>query len=101
MAPSNSVPRPVLIVWAERFPDNSLANIGGNKQTDTGAESIALLQKLVEKKNNQTGDKELDNDQQANSHAHLARDTVHTGHNVDNSLTNSDDHTKEFLSSRK
>ncbi len=29
--------------WAECLPDNSFTNIGGDKQRNTGAKSIALL----------------------------------------------------------
>jgi hypothetical protein len=33
---------------AEGLPDDSLADIGGNEERDTGAETIAFLEKLVQ-----------------------------------------------------
>ncbi len=46
---------------AERLPHNGLANVGGNKQRDTRAQAVALLQQLVQKQHNQTSNKQLHN----------------------------------------
>ena len=71
---------------AESLPDNGLANIGGNKQRNTRTKSIAFLKELVQKKNDKSGNEELNDDEKAHAHAHLAWNTVHTGHDVDDSL---------------
>lgn len=34
--------------WTERFPDDCLADVGGNEQRNARAETVALLEQLVE-----------------------------------------------------
>jgi len=48
----------------EGFPDDGFADVCGDKEGDTGAETIAFLKKLVEEKNDETSDKKLDNDEE-------------------------------------
>ena len=43
--------------WAERLPDDRLADVGSDKQRDTRTKSVALLEKLVEQENDESGDK--------------------------------------------
>ena len=48
--------------WGETLPHDSLANVGGNKKTDTTAEAVTLLEKLVKHEHHKTSDEELSND---------------------------------------
>lgn len=43
----------------EGFPDDGLANVGGDEKRDTWAKSIALLQQLVQQKNDESCHKQL------------------------------------------
>lgn len=85
--------------WRECLPDNGFANVGGDEERDSGSETISLLEKLVEKKDDETSDDELDNDEKADSSSDLRWLSVESGHDVDNSLSNGDDHTEQFLGS--
>ena len=84
--------------WRERLPDDSFANVGGDEEGDSGAETVAFGEELVEKKDNHSSDEELDDDQRADSSSHLSGIAVHAGQNVDDSLAKSHDHTEELLS---
>ncbi len=46
---------------AERLPHDRLANVGGNEQGDTRAQTVALLQKLVQEQHNQASNEQLEN----------------------------------------
>lgn len=84
--------------WREGLPDDRFANVGGDKEGDSGAETVAFGEELVEKKDDHSSDEELDDDQRADSSSHLSRIAVHSGQDVDDSLTESHDHTEELLS---
>lgn len=79
---------------AERFPYDRFANVGGDKEWDTRAETVTFLEELVKQQDNQAGDKQLDDDQQANTATNFTRFTVHARHDVHNRLTDRDDHTE-------
>ena len=38
--------------WTERFPDDCLTDVGGDEERDTGAKTIAFLEKFIQKENN-------------------------------------------------
>jgi hypothetical protein len=44
---------------AEGLPDDGLANVGSDEQGDTRAQTVALLEQLVEEQDNDTGNDEL------------------------------------------
>lgn len=44
---------------AEGFPDDRLTDVGRDKEGDTRAKTIALLQQLIQQQNNQTCNKQL------------------------------------------
>ena len=71
----------------ERLPDNALANVGSDEKRDTRSQAISLLEKLVQENDNQTSDNELENEEQANTGAKVARLAVETSQNVDGSLS--------------
>ncbi|KAF1756407.1 hypothetical protein GCK72_012860 [Caenorhabditis remanei] len=80
--------------WRERLPDNRFANVGGDEERDSGSETISFLEKLVEKKDDETGNHELDDDEKADSSSDFRWLSVESGHDVDNSLSNGDDHSE-------
>lgn len=80
----------------ERFPDNSLANVGSDEEGDTRSESVTLLEKLVEEEDNDTSNSELDDDKDSVTSTEITNFTVHTTPNVSNSLTQSNDQTQNY-----
>jgi hypothetical protein len=84
--------------WREGLPDDRFANVGGDEEGDSGAETVAFREELVEKKDDHSGDEELNDDQRADSGPHLSRIAIHASQNVDNSLAESHDHTEKLLS---
>ena len=73
----------------EGTPNNALANVGGNKERNARAETVALLKELVPQENEDTGEDELNDEEEARGNANL---TVHSTVDVDGTLANSDDH---------
>ena len=55
----------------EGLPDDGFADVGGDEEGDAGAETVAFGEELVEEKDDHSGDEELDDDQAADSSAHL------------------------------
>lgn len=62
--------------WGECLPDNGLADVGSDEQRDTAAESIALLQQLIEQNNDKTSNNQLNNQEQANTSPKLRGWTI-------------------------
>merc|ERR1719466_3799 len=81
-APSNSVPRPVLTVAGEN-----------------AFQTIVSLQKLVQEKDNEASNKQLDDDQKTNSSTNVTWVSIHASQDIHNGLSNSDHHSKELLGS--
>ena len=79
---------------AESLPDNGFTDVGGNEEWNAGTQTIALLQELIKQKHDETGNEQLDDDEQAHASANIAGVTVHSSHNINNSLSNGDDHTE-------
>merc|ERR1719352_1674954 len=82
---------------AEGLPDDGLADVRGDEQRNSAAEAVTLLEQLVQQKHNETGHKQLDNDQQTDTSADVTWVSVHASQHVHNCLSNSDDHAKELL----
>ena len=87
MAPSNSVPRPVLIVVGlnacaavkirqvtamhalcgaqeaaggkSHLPDDGLADVGGDEERDAAAQAVALVEQLVQQQHDEAGNDQL------------------------------------------
>ena len=76
------------------FPNDGLANVGSDKKRDSRAQSISFLKEFVQKQNNQTGNKQLDDDQKTDTSSDVGGVTVHAGQHVHDALAKSDDHTK-------
>jgi len=45
--------------WREGLPDDSFANVGGDEQGDTGAQTVTFLKEFVQEKNNKSGNEKL------------------------------------------
>ena len=85
----------------EGLPDDALADVGSDEERDTGAETVALLEELIEENDNQTGDDELEDEQETDTGAKILGLSVETGENVDGGLTERDDEGKELLGTAK
>jgi len=79
------------------LPDDRLANVGGDEERDAGSQTVALLKQFVEQEDDETRDEQLDDDEQADAGADVRRIPVHSRHDVDDGLSQCDDHTEEFL----
>ena len=79
----------------ERLPHDRFANVGGDEERNARTQTVAFLQQLVQQQDNQTGNEQLDDDQQANATADFARVSVHARHDVNDGLADSDYHAKD------
>lgn len=80
---------------AESLPNDRLANVGGNEKVDSGTETVALGQELIEEQNNGSGRDELQNQQQDDSGAERSRGTIEAGKNVYGGLSKGNDEGKD------
>ena len=76
----------------EALPDDGLADVGGDEERNSGSQAVALLQELVEQQDDEPGDEQLDDDEEADAGADVGRLPVHSGHDVDDGLSDRDDH---------
>uniref|UniRef100_A0A182F0P3 Uncharacterized protein n=1 Tax=Anopheles albimanus TaxID=7167 RepID=A0A182F0P3_ANOAL len=81
----------------ERLPHDRLTDVGRNEEGNTGTETVALLQQLVEQQHDQTSHEQLDDDKQAHASADFRRITVHSRHYVHDRLADCDDHAEQLL----
>lgn len=96
---------------AEGLPDDVLANVGGYEERDTRSQSISpiievnklllevkvwyiLLQELIQNQNNDSREEQLKNNEEGISSTKICNITVHAGHNVSGTLSDSDEHTQ-------
>ena len=86
---------------AKGLPHNRLADVRGNEERDARAETVALLQELVEQQHDETGDEELHDDEEADGEADLARLAVHARHDVDDRLADRDHHAEHYFETRR
>lgn len=82
----------------EGLPHDRLANVGGNEERDTAAETIALLEELVKENDNQTSNHQLDDEQDADTGTKVGWLSIKTRDNVDDSLAKGQENGKELLS---
>mmetsp|Transcript_17052 Transcript_17052/g.29342 ORF Transcript_17052/g.29342 Transcript_17052/m.29342 type:complete len:323 (-) Transcript_17052:390-1358(-) len=81
----------------EGLPDNVLADVGGDEETDTATETVSLLEELVEGEDDESGAEELGDDEEGVTGSDGGEVTVHSADNVGNGLANSDEDSKELL----
>lgn len=83
--------------WRESLPDDALANVGGNEKRDTGTQSVALLEKLIEENNNKTGNDQLEDEKQADTSSEVAWESVKSSQNVDSCLSERENNSEQLL----
>lgn len=82
----------------ESLPHDGLANVGGNEQRDTAAETVALLQQLVKENDNHAGNEELENQKNDNASAEVRRRAVKASEDVDSGGTGGQNEGEQLLS---
>ena len=81
----------------EGLPDDRLANVGSDEQRDTAAETVALLEELVEQNNNQTSNNELDNQENTDASTEVTGLAVETSQDVNAGLAEGENDGEELL----
>jgi hypothetical protein len=79
------------------LPQDDLADVGGDEEGDTGAETVALLKELVKKDNDDSSEGELHDDEDTVDKADLVDVTVHAGKKVCEGFADGDDDREKFL----
>lgn len=80
----------------ERLPDDALANVGGDEERDTRSQTVALLEELIEKDDNEAGDNKLEDEEKADTGTKVAGLSVETGQNIHGGLSERKDDGKHF-----
>ena len=83
----------------ESLPHDRLADVGGNEERDTAAKTIALLQQLVEQDDDETGDHELEHEENADTSAKIRGLSVETRDDIDDGLAKGQEDGQELLGS--
>jgi hypothetical protein len=83
----------------ESLPDDGLADVRGNEERDTAAETVALLQQLIEKNDNQAGNDQLHDQEDTDTSAQVTGLAIEPSEHVDTSLTKGQDDGKKLLGS--
>ena len=66
----------------ERFPQDDLANVGGDEERDSASETVAFLEEFVEEDDDDAGEGELEDDEAAVEGADLVHGAVHARQEV-------------------
>ncbi|KAG8922101.1 hypothetical protein FRC02_012131 [Tulasnella sp. 418] len=80
----------------ECLPDDALADVGGDKEGDTGSKTVALLKELIKEDDDESSDDELEDGQQADTCSEIAWLTVESTQHIDGCLPEGDDERKHF-----
>lgn len=83
----------------ECAPNDRLADVGGDEERDTATKTVALLEKLVKENNNDSGSKELDDEENADTGTKIGGRTVETSQDVDTGLAERQNDGEELLGS--
>lgn len=75
----------------EALPEDDLADVGGDEKGDARAKTVALLEKFVEKDDDDAGEGQLEHDQAAGQGTDLVHGAVHAREKVCKGLTDCDD----------
>lgn len=75
---------------SKRAPDDGLADVGGNEEGDTRAETVALLEHLVPNNDEETSTDKLGDEEETVGDTD---GTVHARVDIDEALNDSDDNT--------
>lgn len=79
------------------LPDNALADVGSNEEGDSTSETVALLEKLIEEDDNQSGSKKLDNKEDTDTGTEVGWLAIETSKNVDTGLAEGQNDGEELL----
>ena len=79
------------------LPYDGLANVGSNEERDTRTKTITLLEKFIEKNDDESGDDELDDQQKADTRAEVTWLAIKTAQDVNGSLTERDDQREDWI----
>ena len=83
-------------VGGEGLPDDRLANVGRDEEGDTGSETVALGEELVEEDDDERGRDELEDQEEADTGTEGRRGAVETGEDVDGGLSEGDDQGEDW-----
>lgn len=82
---------------AEGLPEDGLADVGSDEERNTRSQTVTLLQELIQENNDDTGNNQLEDQEQANTSTQLGGTTVQSVHNRDSSLTESNQNSKHYV----
>jgi hypothetical protein len=68
--------------WGEGFPDNALTDVGSNEERDTGSQTVALLEKLIQENDNEAGYDKLEDQKKTHTGTEIAGLTIQTSQDV-------------------
>lgn len=83
----------------ECLPDDRLADVCCNEQRDSRSKTIALLQQLIEKDDNQTSNDQLNDQEEANTSTKVTWLAVEAGEDKDAGLAKGEDDGEQLLRS--
>lgn len=81
----------------EGLPHDRLADVGGDEQGDTTAQTVALLEELIEENDDHASNEELENQQYDNAGTEVGRRAVETGEDVDSGGTGRQNEGEQLL----
>jgi hypothetical protein len=64
--------------WGEAFPEDRLADVGGNEKRDSGTETVSLLKELIKHKDHESSQEKLSDDQERSNQTELSNWAVHS-----------------------
>lgn len=82
----------------ECAPNDRLANVGGDEERNTATKTVTLLKKLVKENDDDSGSKELDDEENADTSTKISGRAVKASQDVDTSLAERQDDGEELLS---
>ena len=81
----------------ESLPHDGLADIGSDEERNTAAETVALLEKLIEENDNQASNDELDDEENADASTEIRWLPVETRDDIDDGLSKRQENGEELL----
>ena len=82
----------------ESLPDDAFALVRGDEERNTGAKTVALLQKLIQADDDDARKEELNDDEQGVADSEVADITIDTAHDVRNGFTDRNQNSQQLLS---
>mmetsp|Transcript_16032 Transcript_16032/g.53731 ORF Transcript_16032/g.53731 Transcript_16032/m.53731 type:complete len:352 (+) Transcript_16032:252-1307(+) len=85
--------------WAERLPDDRLADVGGDEERDGRPKAVPLLQELIQADHKDTRSEELGDEEDGIAGSEIPDVSVHAREHVGHGLDDGDEDTEELLGS--